>query len=84
MSQSDATKINTFLVNKFWRDAVCTLSDQQAGALFKALFDYADGGAPEFEDSALMALYRVMARSISKHAHKYLKKEVRIKVICMN
>ena len=62
----------SFLVYKGVRDSIFDLSDEEAGRLFKALFDYAcERVETSFQDRLLRSLYREMAACIERDDRKY-------------
>lgn len=71
-SQERLDKHASFLVYKGVRDSIFDLSNEEAGRLFKALFDYAcERAETSFQDRLLRSLFREMAAAIERDDLKY-------------
>lgn len=64
--------IKTFLFQKSWGRVFQSLSNEDAGLLIKALFQFADGESPELEDETLDGIFLVMADQIEESARNYV------------
>lgn len=66
--------INTVIFQKSWSRIFETLSNEEAGQLIKALFDFMEGNSPEIEDDRLDGIFLMMADQIENSARKYVLK----------
>ena len=64
--------INTVIFQKSWSPIFEKLSDENAGKLIKAIYDFMNGGEPELEDDTLDAIFLSMVDQIENSARKYL------------
>lgn len=64
--------INTVIFQKSWSPIFEKLSDENAGKLIKAIYDFMNGGEPELEDDTLDAILLSMVDQIENSARKYL------------
>ena len=58
------TDNKSFMIYKDWRDIVCILSDEQAGVLFKALFEFSVGKNTQVTDPLIKMAYTMMTAAI--------------------
>ena len=69
-----ATTKKAFLIYNDSFDIVSELSDEQAGKLFKALFEYSINGTElSTEDSLLKVSFKMMKGSLRRDSEKYVK-----------
>ena len=64
--------INTVIFQKSWSPIFEKLSDENAGKLIKAIYDFMNGGEPELENDTLDAIFLSMVDQIENSARKYL------------
>lgn len=64
--------INTVIFRKSWSRIFESLSNEDAGRLIKALFEFMDGSLPEIEDDTLDGIFVMMADQIENDARKYV------------
>lgn len=64
--------INTVIFQKSWSRIFKTLSNEDAGLLIKALFEFMEGKSPELEDDTLDGIFLMMADQIENSARKYV------------
>lgn len=64
--------INTVIFQKSWSPIFEKLSDENAGKLIKAIYDFMNGEEPELEDDTLDAIFLSMVDQIENSARKYL------------
>lgn len=63
---------DNFIIHLSFYDAIMTLTDEQAGGLFKALMDYARSGhAVKFSDPVVSFAFQAMSSQISASNKKY-------------
>lgn len=63
---------DNFIIHLSFYDAVMTLTDEQAGSLFKSLMEYSKSGqAVEFSDPIVSFAFRAMSSQISASNKKY-------------
>ena len=63
--------LNTVIFNKSWTPLFKALSDENAGKLIKALFDFMNGEKVNLEDDQLRAIFLSIANQIEHSARKY-------------
>lgn len=66
-----AEALNTVIFNKSWTPLFMSLSDEDAGKLIKALFDFMNGEKVTFDDDHLKAIFLCIADQIEHSARKY-------------
>lgn len=77
-SDAMSEKKKSFLLYVDRKKEISMLSDEQAGKLFKAVFEYADSGTEtEFEELALALMFSVFKSQIDANAEKYAEKAER-------
>ena len=64
--------INTVIFQKSWSRIFKALSNEDAGLLIKALFEFMEGKSPELEDDTLDGIFLMMADQIENSARKYV------------
>lgn len=62
--------LNTVIFNKSWTPLFKALSDENAGKLIKALFDFMNGDKIDLEDTQLRAIFLSIADQIKHSARK--------------
>ena len=67
-----ATQIDTFLFRRAWADVLKDFSDEDAGALMKAVFAYTEGNETVFGNATMNTVYRIMTRQMNHSAKRYL------------
>ncbi len=66
---------NSFVLFHEFKESVELLSDEQAGKLFKALFDYeTEQTEPEFTDVAMKIVFSTIRNSLDRNKEKYEKR----------
>ena len=65
------TDNKSFMIYKDWRDIVCILSDEQAGVLFKALFEFSVGKDTQVTDPLIKMAYTMMTAAIERDGLKW-------------
>ena len=63
--------VNTVIFNKSWTPLFKLLSDENAGKLIKALFDFMNGVRIDLDDEQLRAIFSCIADQIEHGARKY-------------
>ena len=65
-------KKKSFLVYFDWRESLELLTDAEIGAIFRALFRFAEKGElPDFESRVLMVVFNSLKGHISRDLEKY-------------
>ena len=65
----------TFILYTSYKDAIMVLSDEQAGRLLKAIFEYATTGIKqEIDDTAVKFAYMLIVSQIESSNKQYEKK----------
>ena len=63
--------VRTFVLYDEFGDLLPLLDDEQAGKLFRALFDYREGREPEFSDKTLSVVFGIIRKRLDDDAKKY-------------
>lgn len=63
--------LDNALFQKAWGEIFERLPDKEAGQLIKAIFEFMDGGEPEFEDIRLEGCFLGIASHIEASAKRY-------------
>ena len=66
--------LNTAVFNKAWTPLFMSLSDENAGRLIKAIFDFMNGDEITIEDDQLKAIFLYISDQIEINAQKYYSK----------
>ena len=61
----------SFVLYDEFGDLLPLLDDEQAGRLFRALFDYREGMEPEFSDKTLSVVFGIIRKRLDDDAKKY-------------
>ena len=70
----------TFILYTSYKDAIMVLSDEQAGRLLKAIFEYATTGIKqEIDDTAVKFAYMLIVSQIESSNRQYEKKCERLR-----
>ena len=64
--------INTVIFQKSWTPIFQRLSEENAGKLIKAIYDFMNGEEPELDDDNLDVIFLSMVDQIERSAKKYL------------
>ena len=73
-------RLRTILLNKSWSKFFVQLSDEDAGRLVKALFNYAYGVQTDIEPgTALRGIYEVLTHDVNRSAYMFLRRTRYIK-----
>ena len=63
--------VDTFLMYKPWKPAFDALSDEKAGQLIKAVFQYVSDGTYDISEDSLRATFELLKPQIDWNAEKY-------------
>lgn len=63
--------INTVIFQKSWTPIFQRLSEENAGKLIKAIYDFMNGEEPELEDDTLDSIFLSMVDQIERSAKRY-------------
>ena len=66
--------IDTAIFYKSWSQVFERLTDEKAGQLIKAIYDFMNGGDPKLDDPILGAILEIMTKQIENSARKYIEK----------
>ena len=73
-------RLRTVLLNKSWSKFFVQLSDEDAGRLVKALFNYTYGLPTDIEPgTALRGIYEVLTHDVNRSAYMFLRRTRYIK-----
>ena len=74
MAKLYVERVKTVIFQKAWSNIFERLSDEDAGLLIKALFDFMDGKPTEIEDGRLDGIFLTMADQIETSARNYVRR----------
>lgn len=78
MKNEQIKQMQSFLISKSWRGVIDTLTDDDAGKLLKALFQFAtDDEGPTLEGERLNLIFMMMADDIEQRAERRAQKRRR-------
>lgn len=61
----------TFILYKNWRSSVKKMSNEQAGELFKAIFDFQDNQEPSIDDMSVEFVFEIMKEKMAEDLETY-------------
>lgn len=62
---------NSFVMYKSWMPAIKSMSDEQAGKLIKAVYEFSVNPDVEIEDPAIRFVFEIIKETIKKDSEKY-------------
>ena len=78
MKNEQIKQLQGVLLNKKWKSAIDTLTDEEAGKLLKAIFQFAtDDEEPALEGERLKLVFMMMAEDIEHRAERRAQKRQR-------
>ena len=73
-----AAQLDTFIFRRAWGDILKDFSDEDVGAIIKAVFAYMDGKETFFSEKTTRTVYRIITGQLNYSARKYLYKNNRL------
>lgn len=72
MNENFVLSLDTFLFRREWADVFLNLSDEKAGILVKAIYNYTAGNEVTPEDPEIATFYKLMTKQLNNSARRYL------------
>lgn len=72
LTENYTVHLDTFLFKRSWAAAFTDLTDEQAGKLIKALYEYTDGKEEAPEDPEIKTSYKLLTQQLNHSACYYL------------